>query len=64
VARPLRWIKAKHPGLVETGQNLSDTTRAVVAEVRQKVRELLEESTLPDIHERLPWLKDSFTLIE
>lgn len=41
-----------------------DCARSVVAQVRLKMHELLEESTLPAIHDRLPWLKDSFTLIE
>ncbi|NGQ93278.1 LysR family transcriptional regulator [Rhodobacter sp. HX-7-19] len=41
-----------------------DCARSVVAQVRMKMNELLEESTLPAIHDQLPWLKDSFTLIE
>jgi DNA-binding transcriptional LysR family regulator len=41
-----------------------DSSRAVVAHVRAKMCELLESRTLPGMHERFPWLKDSFTLIE
>jgi DNA-binding transcriptional LysR family regulator len=41
-----------------------DCSRSVVAQVRVKMYELLEKSTLPGMHDKLPWLKDSFTLIE
>jgi hypothetical protein len=41
-----------------------DCSRSVVAHVRVKMFELLESSTLPGMHEKLPWLKDSFSLIE
>ena len=41
-----------------------DCSRVVLTKVRDKVTELLEETALPIIHERLPWLQDSFTLIE
>lgn len=41
-----------------------DCSRSVVTQVRMKILHLLEANTLPGMHEKLPWLKDSFTLIE
>ncbi|MGB7263145.1 MAG: LysR family transcriptional regulator [Albidovulum sp.] len=41
-----------------------DCSRAVLAKVRNKVTELLEETSIPTLHEQLPWMQDSFTLIE
>jgi hypothetical protein len=36
----------------------------VVALVRSKMCELLAAGTLPGLHDQLPWLNDSFALIE
>lgn len=41
-----------------------DCARSVVAHVRIKMYELLDSGTVPGVHDKLPWLKDSFTLIE
>ncbi len=41
-----------------------DCSRAVLANVRTKLTELLEQTALPTLHKQLPWLEDSFTLIE
>lgn len=41
-----------------------DCSRPVLNKVRSKVTELLEASALPTRHKQLPWLQDSFTLIE
>lgn len=41
-----------------------DCSRAVLGKVRNKFVELLEETSLPTLHKQLPWLQDSFTLIE
>jgi hypothetical protein len=41
-----------------------DCSRPVLNKVRSKVTELLEASALPTLHKQLPWLQDSFTLIE
>ena len=41
-----------------------DCSRSVVAQVRLKMYELLDRTTLPVMHDKLPWLKDSFTLID
>lgn len=41
-----------------------DCSRAVLNKVHQKVTELLELSALPTLHKQLPWLEDSFTLID
>ncbi|MGO4909107.1 LysR family transcriptional regulator [Pseudorhodobacter sp. W20_MBD10_FR17] len=41
-----------------------DCSRSVLIKVRNKFTELLEETAIPMLHEKLPWLQDSFTLIE
>ncbi|MEZ5912223.1 MAG: LysR family transcriptional regulator [Paracoccaceae bacterium] len=41
-----------------------DCSQAVLTLFRSKIVELLTETTLPAIYARLPWLKDSFTLID
>tara|TARA_R110002072_G_scaffold3759_11_gene26854 strand:- start:1101 stop:2075 length:975 start_codon:yes stop_codon:yes gene_type:complete len=41
-----------------------DCARAVHTQVRSKMCELLDERALPSIHHQLPWLKDSFALID
>lgn len=41
-----------------------DCSRAVLTKVRNKFTELLEETSLPALHQQLPWLQDSFTLID
>ncbi len=41
-----------------------DCSRAVLGKARNKFVELLEETSLPALHRQLPWLQDSFTLIE
>ncbi len=41
-----------------------DCSRAVLAKVRDKITELLQKTAIPQMHEKLPWLEDSFVLIE
>jgi hypothetical protein len=41
-----------------------DCSRTVLTKVRDKVTEMLEAGALPTLHKQLPWLQDSFTLIE
>lgn len=41
-----------------------DCSRSVVEQVRVKMYEFLEKNTLPEIHDKLPWLKESFSLIK
>lgn len=41
-----------------------DCSRAVLGKIRHKFTQLLDENAIPILHKQLPWLQDSFTLIE